>query len=850
MPLQETLHWDAPPLYLIDGSSFVYRAFYAFPDLSRSDGFPTNALFITLRILLNLIKKEQPGRACFVLDGKGPSFRQEIMPSYKAQRQKMPEPLSRQIDPLVQGVQILGLPVQVADRAEADDIIATLCVRYKQSQPVVIVGSDKDLRQCLDSFVVLWDPGQRTERLITLEDFTKEEGLSPAQWPDFQALVGDSSDNIPGVPGIGPKTAKKLLARYPTLEDLQANFDHLSAKEQQKLGPHMQAVFQYRELTRLRTDASLDIGLEDLTCRPYDPQELTEFFRTYEFSSLIKDLEAEIGTSSSSRTASRGSSPQPIDNLQVTEMPDLQDRQVGLVRSQAGFLVSWEDQEAEAAGDPAGMIRALKKSSQVFVPSYKELCEQDPAWEELAPEKIFDLSLAAYLLSPEDRDYSWERILRGFLPQIQVHSANQALAALRIGQLMHQRVEQAGLLPLMHHIETPLIPVLVRMQRRGVGIDLHAFEHFLQEVESALDRLTQSAYTRAGQEFNLRSPQQLADVLFNRLDLRPGRKTPGGQPSTSIAVLEGLQHQHPIIKDIVEYRSLEKLRSTYLAPLPRQVHADGRVHTTFNNLATATGRLSSSNPNLQNIPIRGQFGPRMRSCFVARKGSTLVAADYSQIELRVLAHMSQEPHLIDAFAAEEDIHSRTASLLLDKPKEEVTADERRKAKTINFGLIYGMGPQKLSQELAISLNEAKEFIEKYFSRLQSVRQFFHQLAEQAKINGSVTTIAGRRRLLPDINSQNENLAGQSRRMAINTVVQGSAADIIKMAMLKVEGDQTLKELRAELILQVHDELLVEAPAAKAQASGERTAELMSTVMQLDVPLVVEWGTGHSWAQAH
>jgi len=850
MPLQETLNWDKSPLYLIDGSSFLYRAFYAFPDLSRSDGFPTNALFITLRIILSLMKKEHPEQACFVLDGKGPSFRQEIMPSYKAQRQKMPEPLSLQIEPLLQGVQLLGLPIQVAEEGEADDVIATLCARSKKKQPVVIVGSDKDLRQCLDSTVVLWDPGQRTEKLITLEDFTKEEGLTPEQWPDFQALVGDSSDNIPGVPGVGPKTAKKLLARYPTLEALRDNFDHLSSKEQQKLGPHMQAVFQYRELTRLRTDVFLETNQDDLYCRSFDPQKLKEFFQTYEFSSLIRELEFENNASGSRPEQENQSAHKGHDYIHLAKLPELTHHRVGLISSQSGFLIGWQDQEAEVAGTPKDIIKVLGKSSLVYTPSFKDLCEQDRTWEELPTQKIFDLSLASYLLSPEDRDYSWNQILNGFLPQIKVHRENQALAALRIGDIMHQRMEYAGLLTLMHHIEIPLIPVLVRMQRRGVGIDLKAFQHFLQEVEADLERLTRSVYARAGQEFNLRSSQQLADVLFKRLGLRPGRKTPGGQPSTSITVLEGLQHQHPIIKDIVEYRSLEKLRSTYLAPLPPQVHSDGRVHTTFNNLTTATGRLSSSNPNLQNIPIRGQFGPRMRSCFVAQKNHSLVAADYSQIELRVLAHLSQEPHLIEAFASNEDIHARTASLLLDKSKDRVTADERRKAKTINFGLIYGMGPQKLSRELGISLNESKEFIEKYFSRLQKVRQFFEFIESQAKTNGSVTTIAGRRRLLPDINSRNDNLAGQARRMAINTVVQGSAADIIKMAMLRVEEDQELKDLEAELILQVHDELLLEVPETKAKASGERGAELMSSVIKLDVPLSVEWGTGRNWAEAH
>jgi DNA polymerase-1 len=850
MTLQEQMHWKNAPLFLIDGSSFVYRAFYAFPDLSRSDGFPTNALFITLRILLKMLKSEHPQQACFILDGKGPSFRQEIMASYKAQRQKMPEPLSQQLDPLLEGVRLLGLPVYVPDGAEADDVIATLTTRYKHDSPVVIVGSDKDLRQCLDTSVVLWDPGQRTEKLITLQDFTQDEGLSPNQWPDYQALIGDSSDNIPGVPGVGPKTAKKLLARYPTLEAIQTNFDHLSAAEQKKLALHMDNVFLYRQLTRLKPDLDLALEHQDLKCRDFDHDRLKAFLQTYEFASLIKELETANKPSAVQSSTKTTEGQEHIQRVQLHQVPNIKGLQAGLICSSENVLLGWEDQEAALDAPPETMIQSLIQCSQLFVSSYKELCEQDPQWEKFPLDQVFDLSLAAYLLSPEDRDYSWDRILRGFLPEINVHSENQALAALRIGQILHQRLEQAGLLDLMHQIETPLIPVLVRMQRRGVGIDLKAFKEFLTEVEADLKRLTRSVYVQAGQEFNLRSSQQLADVLFGRLGLKPGRKTPGGQPSTSITVLESLQHQHPIIKDIVEYRSLEKLRSTYLAPLPRQVHADGRVHTQFNNLATATGRLSSSNPNLQNIPIRGRFGPRMRSCFVANKENALVAADYSQIELRVLAHLSQEPQLIQAFAANEDIHTRTAGLLLDKSQNQITPDERRKAKTINFGLIYGMGPQKLSRELGITLNEAKEFIEKYFSRLQNVREFFRQIEEQAKTNGSVTTIAGRRRLLPEINSRNDNLAGQARRMAINTKVQGSAADIIKLAMLRVEADPRLKELGAELILQVHDELLLEVPKDKAQASGERATALMSSVMDLDVPLVVEWGTGRSWADAH
>ena len=850
MSLQDTLHWSKPPVYLIDGSSFLYRAFYAYPDLSRSDGFPTNALYITLRILLNIIKKEHPVHACFILDGKGPTFRQEIMPSYKAQRQKMPEPLSQQIEPLLQGVGLLGFPTHVPEGSEADDVIATLCTRFQDELPVVIVGSDKDLRQCLTPSVVLWDPGQRTEKLLTVQDFQQQQGMSPKQWPDYQALIGDKSDNIPGVPGVGPKTAANLLARYPTLEDLQAGFDHLSAKEQKKLGPHMQAAFQYRELTRLRTDLDCDLSLDTLKCHLPEKDELKDFLQTFEFTSLLKDLAFAQDPQHTAPSSSPPVANQRRGSLSLEDIPDLDQESIGLVDTDQGFLLAWSEQEIEIQAEPADLVQVLGSCATIYIPSFKDLCEQDQSWESLAWDRVFDLSLATYLLNPEDRDYSWKRILQGFLPEIDVHADNQALAALHIGQIVHHRLEHAALLGLMQDIETPLIPVLVRMQRRGVGIDLKAFQRFLQEVEKDLERLTADAYSRAGGEFNLRSPQQLADVLFNRLGLRPGRKTPGGQPSTSIAVLESLQHQHPLIADIVQYRSLEKLRSTYLAPLPRQVHGDGRIHTTFNNLATATGRLSSSNPNLQNVPIRGSFGPRMRSCFVAQEGYNIVAADYSQIELRVLAHLSQEPHLIEAFAAQEDIHTRTASLLMDKEQTQISADERRKAKTINFGLIYGMGPQKLSRELGISLNEAKEFIEKYFSRLPKVSAFFQEVETRAKANGAVTTISGRRRLLPEITSQNENLAGQAKRMAINTVVQGSAADIIKMAMLKVEADAELSSCQARLILQVHDELLLESPEGSATACGHRVAELMRSVMDLDVPLEVDWGTGRSWAEAH
>jgi DNA polymerase-1 len=845
MNLRETFNWSEPPLFLIDGTSFIYRAFYAYPDLSRSDGFQTNALFIVLRLLLRIKREEDLRFGCFIVDGRGPTFRHELLPSYKEQRLKMPEGLFKQIEPLLQAASLLGIPRYTTQESEADDCIASLAAQFKESAPVVIVGSDKDLRQCLDRNVVLWDPGQKTQKLTTVDGFQESEGLSPEQWPDFQALVGDKSDNIPGVPGIGPKTAKKLLGRFPSLDALKAGFDRLSAKEQEKLAPHLDDVFLYRRLTSLRTDLSQVGHLSELRCDPTDWAGLKSFLETYEFKSLLKEL--DLSDQPAVENAPRSQSFQARNQA----LPDLQGLELGLVPAGDGqFLLASEQEEYLVQGSPDQLLAALDQAATLIVPSYKDFLQISERFEELPLPRFFDLSLAAYLLNPEERDYSWPRLLQTYLSQVHVHHDNEGLAALHIGRLLRPRLEEAGLMELKYSVEMPLIPVLRRMEKRGLGIDLQAFDHFLQDVQNDIDRLSRTIFERAGREFNLRSPQQLAEVLFDDLGLRAGRKTPGGVPSTASAVLEGLQSQHPIIEDILAFRSLEKLRSTYLDPLPRQVWDDGRLHTHFNHLATATGRLSSSRPNLQNIPIRGSFGPRMRSCFVADSGCELIAADYSQIELRILAHLSGDEDLCEAFSRGEDIHTRTASILFDKSAGAVSSDERRKAKTINFGLLYGMGPQKLAREMGIGLKEAKSFIDIYFSRLSGVRQFFEQIEATARHQGFVTTLAGRRRLLPDIASRNTNLAEQSRRMAINTVVQGSAADIIKMAMVAVDTDQLLGQLQSRLILQVHDELLLESPRENVRRAGERSAELMSSVRQLIVPLTVEWGFGKNWSEAH
>lgn len=930
MSLRSRLGLTAEPLYLMDGSAFIFRSFYAFRNMTRSDGFPTNALYMVARLVLRLIREERPTHFGFIMDGKGPNFRRRAFPTYKAQRSATPEPLVQQLAPLRELLAILGVPVLVSEGCEADDCIASLAWRFRETRPVIILGADKDLKQCLHEQVVLWDPAAKDEKITTLQSFEAETGMPPSSWPDYQALVGDSSDNIPGVPKVGEKTALGLIQEFKTLENL---FDRLPAvppKIRPKLEGQRDKAMLYRELTRLQCDACPATGEAELAVRTIGLEPVLEFMAEYELRALAREVESMSragflvrmkpapGVTSASKEAAPApeekpatraperkkereaasataggllagsvSGPQPIAPLasalahKAAEQGSLFAAQpptgdafatassigelgldsaspVALVSLEAGLLVAASGQEHLYAGPIPELAAALGACEQpVAVPDAKALRKSLPALAALPPERWFDLSLAAYLLSPEDRGYSLPQVAARWGEQSASPHNVAAHPGLLLLDLQHFFTEQlagAGLLPVFTDLELPLAPVLASMEERGVAIDPKAFTVFLDEVQLELDKLTARIHDQAGRPFNIRSSQQLSDVLFSVLDLPKAGKTKGGAASTSQDALEKLSGKHPIIEALLDFRKLEKLRSTYLEPLPRLADAQNRIHTTFNQTATATGRLSSSNPNLQNIPVRGAFGPRMRACFIAGPGLSLVSADYSQIELRVLAHLSGDPTLLDAFRNNEDIHRRTAGLLFDVPLEGVTQDMRRNAKTINFGLIYGMGAQKLAQELHTGMKEAKAFIERYFERLSRLKEFYDAIEEDAKRDGFVATMTGRRRFTPDILSGNNQLRSQARRQAINTRIQGSAADIIKMAMLAVENDPELKALEARLLLQIHDELLLEAPEANAKAAGERLAALMSAVKPgdeaLSVPLLADWGIGHGWDQAH
>ena len=919
MSLKQRLGLAAEPVFLMDGSAFIYRGFFANRNMQRSDGFPTNSLVVVSRVLLRILREERPRYFAFVQDGKGPNFRHEIFPLYKANRDATPEDLVRQLDPIHRMVRALGLRLEVSQGCEADDCIASLAARFAAEHPVIIVSGDKDLKQCLGPNVYMWDPASKEEKLVSEADFTAESGVTPAQWPDVQALIGDTSDNIPGVPGIGPKTARQIFSICPSLEDIRDHFVLLPPKMQAKLQAHLENMFTWRELTTLRRDFCPGVTLDDLRVRPLDAATcalLTEEFELFalrrelaaldrlqaaeadlpeEFldaGSIREDAQPAAGKKAAAEQASlplaqparsgRATSQMSLLDAMpqesapalddVSALPDCGDARVALIwahgdREAPYLAVEGADGsslgEWQWKGPVAELARWLAPARTLVTADLKGMLTSAPCWQFLAGRAgdCIDLGVAAYLLNPEENDYGWPRlsarwgaVLRHELESRGETAPGPARLGLAMAQLFEQRMEKDGLLELFRCLEMPLLPVLAGMEQSGVAIDAAAFRAFLDDVQGRLDQLTAHVYELAGTQFNIRSAQQLGDVLFNGLGLPAPRKTKGGQASTSQQTLEKLAGQHPVVDSILQYRKLEKMRSTYLDPLPRLVDPQGRIHTTFNQKATATGRLSSSNPNLQNIPVRGPLGKRMRSCFIAGPGRLLVSADYSQVELRVLAHVSQDPALLEAFRNGEDIHARTAALVYDLPPDQVSPDQRRNAKTINFGLIYGMGAQKLAQELKISTTQAKDFIARYFERLQGLKEFYEGVEASARKHGFVTTLGGRRRLLPDINSASGQAAALARRQAINTVIQGSAADIIKLAMLAVARDERLRELDARLLLQVHDELLLEVPADAAEEAGALVARLMQDVCpagkELSVPLLVDWGTGHDWGAAH
>ena len=916
------------PVFLMDGSAFIHRGFHVSRNLQRADGFPTGTIFLVSRMLLRILRQEHPHWFAFVKDGKGRNFRHEIYPEYKANRPPMPEELVLQLEPIERMVKALGLPWIVSEGCEADDCIASLAERFAPARPVVVLSGDKDMKQLLSPRVAVWDPGARQEKLTTDGDFAAEWGFAPGLWADFQALTGDAVDNIPGVPGVGPKTALEIFRECPGLERVRDGFALLSPKLQKKLEGHLEEMFRWRELTRLRRTELPGTELDDLAVRVVDVEAALGLAEEFELSSLRADIEDLAGRE---RRAFMGMPVEPAKGrARVRPVPPAASRRLvpgrllepegampagGAVKTlslldvaapekacelreladpaelpaAAGACVAliWPDgpegaccaavdrdfpgaserisgegaDEFRWKGGASGLAAWAGGATVLVVADAKRLMEAGAPWrDELARradsgQGLFDLGLAAYLFNPDEGDYGWSR-LAGWARSADPAKGPLGPGALALGLARRSllRLERDGQTELYRELELPLLPVLVAMQEQGIAVDMQAFRAFLEEVQKEIAGITEEVFREAGGPFNLRSSQQLGEILFTRLGLPQAGKTRSGQFSTSQESLERLAGRHPVVDAMLRYRKFEKLRSTYLEPLPKLTDREGRLHTTFNQEATATGRLSSSGPNLQNIPVRGPLGKRMRACFVAGGGKLLASCDYSQIELRVLAHMSQDRALLEAFRRGEDIHARTAALVYGIEPSQVTPDQRRSAKTVNFGLIYGMGAQKLARDLGIKTAEAKAFIERYFRSLAGLEQFYAEVEERAARDGYVTTLGGRRRYLPGMGSASGQVYALARRQAFNTVIQGSAADIIKLAMLAVARDPRLQAWQARLALQIHDELVLEVPEAHAEEAALRVKELMEGVrpagLAFSVPLAVDWGVARDWGEAH
>ncbi len=906
MALKSVLNYEKTALYLMDASAFIFKGYYGNMKMTRTDGFPTGAIYSVVRTLLRIIKEEEPQYFSFVQDGGKGSFRNEIYPLYKAQRSATPEELVMQFKPIEDFVDALGLHREVAGNCEADDCIASLAKKNREDNTVIIVGIDKDLKQCLHENVHMWDPsggGYGKEiKTVSLEDFRTKTGLEPTQWPDVQAIIGDSSDNIPGIPGVGEKTAEKIFKDFQNLEAIRDNIDSLAPKIKDKFQGNIDNMFMYRQLTTLSTSCCENTSLKDLEPKGADIEACLQFFASYQMPSLQKEFEnlvkkglikarngslekavnmqdnKEIPKQKVKESKKNASAQLSLfDTLDVVKeevntlaksstLKPSNAREIALFfasdiqRNEEGFYLSYGEEDYHYTGNSKDLCEFLQNFDSIICLDLKNLIQKEINFNILfeKDKDIYDLSLIAYLINPEQRDYSWAKVSN----QIRYSARGKDIAwdiatraSHNVKNLLLKDLKELALDEIYKKLELPLLNILASMENKGIKLDIKGTEDFLFEVQKDLEDITNTIYDLAGGKFNIRSAQQTGDVLFNKLALPTKGKTKGGQSSTSQESLEKLIGSHEIIDKLLEYRKLEKLRSTYLEPLPKLVDSKDRIHTTFNHMATATGRLSSSNPNLQNIPIRGDLGKRVRACFIADEGYSLISADYSQIELRVLAQYSQEKTLIDAFIHDEDIHKSTAALLNNVSLEDVTPEQRSNAKTINFGLLYGMGARKLAQDIKVTTKEASAFIERYFERFNGIKSFYETSLEDARDNGYVTTIAGRRRPLPDLHSPNGQAKALAERQAVNTLIQGSAADIIKMAMISVYNDEELKSYKAELLLQVHDELILSVADEYAQKAGERVAYLMANALvyynkKFDIPLKVEYSSAKNWLLAH
>lgn len=848
-------------LMILDGNSIINRAFYGIRMLNAPDGTPTNAVYGFLSTFRRVFDLAQPQAVCVAFDVHAPTFRHEQYALYKAQRKPMPEELAVQMPLLKKTLDYMGVRRLELAGWEADDLLGTVARRCEAAGWTCdVVTGDKDSLQLItDSthvFNVKTRMGQTDTIEYTPERFREEYGFDPIRMIDLKALMGDSSDNIPGVPGIGEKTAKDLLVRFGTVADIYRDLDALDIKPgvRKKLTEGRESAQLSFDLATIRTDAPIDFALESAVWdHDYQP-ELYDWFRRLNFTSLSEKWGLQpadgAGAPSSALPAVDVTDQDALHTLEqaVTAAtyvavlaPDGLDT-LTLCDGKACYALSW----AQLGDDYNAFLRLLfsarvRKAGHNIKDLMRALLDEGLPTDGF----VFDTALAAYLLDATAGSYDLPRLAQTYLgeelPDVQSVWALQPV--------LHEKMDVQAMLPLYTDVELPLCPVLARMEQAGFLVDRKALYDFGERLTSSIDQLQQSIWALAGEPFNIQSPKQLGSILFERLMLPAGKKTKTGW-STNAAVLDKLRGKHPIIEQILDYRTLTKLKSTYADGLLKEISADGRIHTNFQMTVTATGRLSSTEPNLQNIPVRRELGAQIRKMFVASPGKVLVDADYSQIELRLLAHIANDETMIAAFRSGEDIHAVTASQVFGVPLAEVTPLQRSHAKAVNFGIVYGISAFSLAQDIGVFQSEAKAYMDSYFAKYHGVHEYMTRVVEQAKADGYVTTLFGRRRDLPELKSSNFNLRSFGERVALNMPIQGTAADIIKAAMVRVDARMRAEHLQARLLLQVHDELIVECPAEEAETVKAILVDEMEHVVDYRVPLLVDAKIGASWAEAH
>jgi DNA polymerase-1 len=913
----------ARSLLLIDGSSYLYRAFHALPELTSSNGAQTGAVLGVLNMLHKILADMQPDLIAVVMDAPGKTFRDELYSEYKANRPPMPGELREQIEPLLAAIEALGLPLLRIKGVEADDVIGTLATQAAASGITTVISTgDKDMAQLVNDRITLLDTmprGPRAEpKAMDADGVVEKFQVRPEQIIDYLALVGDSSDNIPGVPKVGPKTAVALLAEFAGVDEVLANLDKIpdlsirGAKGvAQRIADNRETLLLSYKLATIDCGLELDNAPEDLSRGAQDTATLRELYERLELRRLLKKLDAPAGNTAKEPAAPVTDTPSGDYEVIFSE----KQLDTWLSKIQAATLVAFDTETTSIdymQAELVGLSFSVSEGEACYLPvahnypGVPEQLDRDKVLKKLRPwledeqaAKVghhlkydahilanydirlggmaFDSMLESYVLNSTATRHDMDSVARRYLGLETIHyedvagkgakqlrfdeveldkaapyAAEDADITLRLHHHLWPQIQSTGKLEQLYtNIEQPLVRVLQKMEELGVYIDTDLLKKQSKQLSKSLARLEKEAHQEAGHDFNLGSPKQLQQILFEQLKLPVVRKTPKGQPSTAEDVLQELASDYELPRLILEYRSLSKLQSTYTDRLPEQVsERTGRVHTSYHQAVTATGRLSSSAPNLQNIPVRTEEGRRIRQAFVAPQGYKLLAADYSQIELRIMAHISQDAGLLKAFEEDQDIHQATAAEVFGITPDDVTTDQRRSAKAINFGLIYGMSAFGLAKQLNISRYEAQDYVDLYFERYPGVRAYMDRTRAQAREQGFVETVFGRRLYLPDINARQAQRRQYAERSAINAPMQGTAADIIKMAMLAVDEWITSTQTDARMIMQVHDELVLEVPSDTAETIASEVARLMNAAAQLDVVLKVDTGIGGNWDEAH